>query len=326
MAAKKKTSPRRGARKRDAVAQAIAGGKREAMEVIERRAKQRKARARVVASAEARRAAAPEMSPAGMRAIEALGPFTAKAVLIAEGDSWFDYPRNDVLSKLEDKHGFDVESVAHWGDRVEDMAFAGGQLDAFSRRLEKLLQKGSIPKAILLSGGGNDIAGDEFEMLLNHANSPIAGLNDDVVTGVIDQRIAVSYAFVISAITAICEKYLHRPLPIVVHGYGYPVPDGREVGGVSFLPGPWLKPGFDRKGFSDRMKNTATMKALIDRFYVMMERLVAQFAHVHLVDLRRTLLNDATYKTYWGNELHPTEKGFELVAAKFAAVVDSLPS
>ena len=249
------------------------------------------------------------------------------ARLISEGDSWFDYPLNDVLSKLEDEHGFDVESVAHRGDRVEDMAFAPGQLDDFSRRLEKLLQKGSIPKAILLSGGGNDIAGDEFEMLLNHACSPIAGLNDAVVTGVIDQRVRVSFAFVIAAITAICQQFLHRPLPILVHGYDFPVPDGRGfLGGVSFLPGPWLKPGFQKKGFDDLAKNTSTMKGLIERFNDMVQGVVTEFGHVHYVDLRRTLPNDSTFKTFWANELHPTKKGFSLVAAKFAKVIDNLPS
>ena len=33
------------------------------------------------------------------------------------------------------------ESVAHKGDRVEDMAFSPGQLDEFSRRLEKILRR-----------------------------------------------------------------------------------------------------------------------------------------------------------------------------------------
>ena len=49
-------------------------------------------------------------------------------MLVAEGDSWFDYPWQDVLRMLEDRHGYDVESVAHKGDRIEDMAYSGGQL------------------------------------------------------------------------------------------------------------------------------------------------------------------------------------------------------
>jgi hypothetical protein len=77
---------------------------------------------------------------------------------MAEGDSWFDYPWKDVLSCLEDEHGYDVESVAHKGDHVEQMAYDGGQLVQFLRRLERLLlRQNKIPKAVLLSGG-NDFA------------------------------------------------------------------------------------------------------------------------------------------------------------------------
>jgi hypothetical protein len=37
----------------------------------------------------------------------------------------------------------------------------------------------------------------------------------------------------------------------VLHGYDYPVPDGRGVlGGGGALPGPWLDPAFRAKGFS----------------------------------------------------------------------------
>src|SRR5215831_11803792 len=54
-------------------------------------------------------------------------------VLIAEGDSWFDYPWTDILRILEDEYLYDVESVAHKGDRIEDMAYSGGQLEEFTR-------------------------------------------------------------------------------------------------------------------------------------------------------------------------------------------------
>jgi hypothetical protein len=51
-----------------------------------------------------------------------LGPPAAGRVLVAEGDSWFDYPLWDILKDLEGGYGYEVESVAHMGDRVEDMA------------------------------------------------------------------------------------------------------------------------------------------------------------------------------------------------------------
>jgi hypothetical protein len=111
-----------------------------------------------------------------------------------------------------------------------------------------------------------------------------------------------------------------------VHGYDYPVPDGRGfLGGWWFLPGPWLKPGFNQKLFEDTPTNTAMMKQVIDQFNAMVAKLPVQFANVHFVDLRGTLSNNpANYTDWWANELHPTGQGFTAVAAKFAAVLDAL--
>jgi lysophospholipase L1-like esterase len=189
-----------------------------------------------------------------------LGPPAAAGLLIAEGDSWFDYPLNDVLRILEDEYGFDVESVAHKGDRVEDMAYSGGQFEEFARRLEKLLRQQRVPNAILLSGGGNDIAGDELAVLLNHARSGLPTINDDVVRGVVDVRLRNAYAFLISGLTEITRHYLERPVPILLHGYDYPVPDGRGfLGGWGPLPGPWLQPSFNRKALgNDQASSTFT--------------------------------------------------------------------
>ena len=163
-------------------------------------------------------------------------------MLVAEGDSWFDYPWHDVLRMLEDRHGYDVESVAHRGDTVESMAYTG-QLEEFARVIEKLLRQNSVPDAILLSGGGNDIAGDQFQMLINHARAAHAGLNDQVVDGVIDVRVFDAYVTILSAVTEVCRQRTGTVVPIVIHGYDYSVPDGRGVlGGWGPLPGPWLNP------------------------------------------------------------------------------------
>ena len=97
-------------------------------------------------------------------------------LLIAEGDSWFDYPFFDVLGCLEAR-GFEIESVAHKGDTLEDMAHEAAQVDKLTRAFEKVSARGGKPRAILLSGGGNDIAGDEFPLLLNHSGSGLPRLN-----------------------------------------------------------------------------------------------------------------------------------------------------
>jgi hypothetical protein len=290
-------------------------GRSLARDTLKRRSEAAATRKRGLASLETKRK--------GVRAKAGPAP-ESRGVLIAEGDSWFDYPFSDVLDELEDRYGYDVESVAHRGHTVESMAYADGQLDDFARRVEKVLRRGATPKAILLSGGGNDIAGDEFAILLDHALSGTAGFNESIVRGVIDERLRDAYVTILSAITALCESQIGKAVPLIVHGYDWAVPDGRGfAGGWGPLPGPWLEPGFRRKGYGSRTERQRLITVLIDRFNAMLARLVAQapFSHVRYLDLRGTLPNGAGYKKYWANELHPTPRGFRDVTAKFAALL-----
>jgi hypothetical protein len=329
MASNKRKAGRRQSRRSDQVVRrAAVAGRAAAQAALELRDSRRAARKRRAAQIEraprrARQAAAPTPRvPAKTRAL--LGPKPTAGVLIAEGDSWFDYPGQDVLGLLEDEHLFDVESVAHKGDCAEDMAHSPGQFAEFARRLEKLLRDDKVPRAILLSGGGNDIAGEEFAILLNHAASGLPALNEDIIRGVIDVRLRAAYVSMISGLTTIVRKYLNRPIPIVTHGYDYAIPDGRGfLGGFLFLPGPWLEPGFRSKGYEDLETNKTVVVQLIDRFNAMLADVSAHppFAHVHYLNLRKTLYNGSGYKTHWSNELHPSKAGFKLVAQKFADLI-----
>lgn len=256
-----------------------------------------------------------------------LGP-KARGTLIAEGDSWFDYPFHDILRILEDYHGFDIDSAARRGDRVEDMAYSDGQLEELTRRIEKILRNdNNAPRAILLSGGGNDLAGEEFGMLLNHANSVIGGLNLNVVEGVIKERVKIAYVTILSKISRICQRRIGYSLPFIVHGYDYPIPDGRGfLGGWWLFPGPWLEPGFREKGFTKLEERTEIARKLMDYFNEMLQEVssLSDFSHVKYVDLRGTVSVSKNYKDDWDNELHPTEEGFKRVARKFADVIDKL--
>jgi hypothetical protein len=317
-----------------ATAQALRLGRKQAEWVVARRTESGKRRAKVVAAkmtprsrAKAGGAAAKAKTAKKVAAKAGSGgaPPSSRGVLVAEGDSWFDYPFYDILQKLDDDFGWDIESVAHRGDSVESMAYDGGQLDDFVRAIERVARRGDAPHAILMSGGGNDVAGDAFAMLLNHRSSPVYGFNPAVLDGVIQTRIRVAYTTVLSAVTAACQNLLGATVPILLHGYDYPVPDGRGfLGGWGPLPGPWFEPGFREKGYDDLAERVAITRDLIDRFYVMLGAVVAlpAFAHVQLVDLRNALSTDLVndrYKAWWGNELHPTQQGFHKVAGLFDA-------
>lgn len=263
---------------------------------------------------------------------ELLSTHETAGFLVAVGDSWFDYPYFDVLKLLEDEHGYDVHSAAHYGDAIEQMAYQGGQLDKFARCLEKVKYYGGVPKAVLISGGGNDIAGDGFGMLLNNFNSAIKGLNMEVVDGVLNQRVFLAYKSIIASINYLCQQYFGKRIPILIHGYDYPVPDGRGfLTGWGPLPGPWLRPGFEQKHFTQLSENVGLMKELMDIFHRMLLRLVEEpeIKDVHYIDLRGVLsyeLTDSKYEKWWDNELHPTEIGFRLVANKFATELAKLAS
>jgi len=312
---------------------AIREGKKQADEILAFRTKalrkRREALAKMKAPGPPR--AARGRRPLGGPPATAIGaPGVGSAgVLVAEGDSWFDYPFHDVLRYLEDEHGYDVESVAHKGDPVEDMAYGMGQLEELARRIEKVLRAGITPKAILLSGGGNDVAGDQFRMLLNHARSGMDPLNENILTGVIDERIRSAYITILSAVSEICKRSTGRSVPVLVHGYDYPVPDGRGyMGGWWVLPGPWLEPGFREKGYTEMTVRIEIARTLIERLNSMLQdisKLPAFASYVTYINLMGTLSTGSNYKKYWANELHPTSKGFRIVTQRFVDVIEGLP-
>jgi lysophospholipase L1-like esterase len=309
-----------------ATAQALKLGRAQAEFVLGQRRTKQEQRTRAVEAA--RRRAAKRARAAPQRRVPA-SPLTpalareSRGLLVAEGDSWFDYPFYDVLKDLDDAFGWDVEQVSHRGDTVECMAYDGGQLEDFVRTVERVIRRGQVPTAILLSGGGNDVSGDGFSMLLDHRSSPVFGLNPAVLQGLVETRIRIAYTTILSAVTRVSERLLGLRVPVLVHGYDYPVPDGRGfLGGFGPLPGPWLDPGFREKGYDDLAERVEVMRTLIDRFYAMLEDVVKTpgFGHVEVVDLRGTLSIDLSgdrYQESWGNELHPTRAGFNQVARKF---------
>ena len=293
--------PKPGAPEAKALRAAVARGRRQALEVLARQAKK------------PTRAA----------------PGQSKGLLIAEGDSWFDYPFNNVLGELESL-SYRIESVAHKGDTAEEMAYDPSQLAKLAGLFQKLGVRDEVPRAILLSGGGNDVAGDELAVVLNHKQSGLPAVNDDVAAGVFGGRLRFALASLIGAVSELSRRSFGRVIPVLLHGYDYPVPDGRGyMGGFWAMPGPWLEPAFRRKGYADMTERVRVMTGLIDRFNDMVAGLPGQpgLEHVTYLDLRRTLSNEIEgkrYKKSWANELHPTGAGFKTVAAEFDKVLSRL--
>jgi len=304
-------------------------GRQRAKEILAQRALVRAERAAALQKNDRRMALNIQLKAPG---IESAATLETAGFLAAAGDSWFDYPLHDVLKLLDDEHGYNIESSAHKGDPIEKMAYPGGQMEDFARKLEKIKDRGAVPKAVLVSGGGDDVAGNEFGMLLNNALGTIPGWDDDIVDGVLNVRIKTAYVDMLGNITGQCTGMFGKTIPILVHGYDYPVPDGRGFLGGWPFPGPWLGPGFAEKNFpfdndAELQTRINLMKTTMDKFNAMVASLPKQkgLEHVHYVDLRNTLSTRISdYKNWWANELHPTKEGFEKVTDKFAALLAKL--
>jgi hypothetical protein len=248
----------------------------------------------------------------------ALGP---RECLIAKGDSWFNYGTSDILHVLGRNYPYSVDPIAATGMRLVQFANDGQQLDDLKAEIAYQVKSGNTPKAILLSGGGNDIA-DNFEGFLYHRESALQGWNQQLVGGFINLTIKSAYAKIVAELDALCrsDKVLGRSVPILVHGYAHPVPDGRGIFGN------WLMDGFVRQGYEDLAERTALAGNFIDQLNTMLSNLKRDSGIdcVTYVNLRPALSSGADYETYWRNELHPTKFGFEEVTKRIAAALSSL--
>lgn len=251
--------------------------------------------------------------------------------LIAEGDSWFDYPMlHDIVEALEDDHHYKVRTAAHFGDTAESIAYEDNQLDKLRKVFAELKDDGKTPKAVLLSCGGNDVA-HIFDILLNHKRSKLPTLNDAVVDALLGVRFKAAITSLISSVITFSKHYFGAPLPILVHGYGYAVPDGRGFP-VLGLAGPWLKPGFVSKGYvshdpqttAELQQNADIVADVLGRFNKVLQDVAAVPAFVGIVtyvDLRgvfSSVLAGAAYQKDWRDEMHATPDAFKRAAAEIA--------
>ena len=265
-------------------------------------------------------------------------------ILVAEGDSWFALPdfkylnskTDNILEGLENR-GYEVISVAESGETIEEMAFVDKQHEALKKILKKLNSKGKQPHAVLLSGGGNDLV-DYLAALLNTRSNKACALHPQIVN-ILQERLVNSYSHLIELVRDACKQHWSEiDIPIIVHGYGHPVPDGRShrYFDVKFA-GPWLKPVFERKGYKDHRSDlkiaTDVMKTLVDMFNDdVLLSLADKYKYVCYVDLRCLLsnqLNDKKlrhYKVFWDDELHPDEKVFKRIAKKIDKSIQGLNS
>jgi hypothetical protein len=247
------------------------------------------------------------------RAARASGRFLR---LLAEGDSWFDYPLGrSVVAQLEDLTGLLIANMAHHGDEVKQM-LSLAQRREITVRLTQAAQAGAPFDALLFSGGGNDIVGEELCLWLK-TYSPGMAAGDVLNTG----RVSAVFGIIEAGFQDLIEiRDAVSPATVIfAHSYDFAVPTGKGVCNV----GPWLRPSLDFRGVPRAMQ-WDVVRELLTRF------------DARLLELERSAVNFVAVRTqatlqptdqWWANEIHPTDGGFDLIARKFhAALLQRFPS
>lgn len=252
--------------------------------------------------------------------------FTAKIslkhplVMLAHGDSWFDYPLDgnavtigstDVIAQLTCMGAVPpvILNMSHYGDAATDELSLPKQERMIQalRDPDNWLDSGK-PDAILFSGGGNDIAGDQFCIFLDYAAPGIAGLNKDrfeKALGMVEASYLDLFAF---------RNRYASGVPVIGHSYDFPIPNGTHPACV----GPWLLPSLQYCNWTVQ-EGTSIVKQALTQFSAMLTRLAADPANNFTLVPSQGLLKPED----WANELHPFPAGFKTIANAFLKVISS---
>jgi hypothetical protein len=233
--------------------------------------------------------------------------------ILAHGDSWFSYlwilgTGGSVIDHLQKMISIPILNIAHAGDSTETMLGLNKR-----RQLEEHLPGTDV---LLFSGGGNDIAGDQFVLWLNDSSWCMGDVNQAIDTARLNavlDLIVETYRDLIEIRDRLAPDCL-----IVTHAYDFPIPSEHGVCGL----GPWLKPGLDYCGWTKPADQKFIAALVMSQFHARLQRLAADETalgkkHVHIATLGTVSEDD------WANEIHLNRHGLDKIAAKFCACIPS---
>jgi hypothetical protein len=235
--------------------------------------------------------------------------------ILAEGDSWFDYPvplfGGGIVPRLERRLGVPILNLAKAGDEVRYM-LGVEERAVLVDHLTNGSPAGGPWDVLLFSGGGNDIVGNPMALWVDDWNAavPPAG---HIKKARFDAALALVQAGYEDLI-ALRDKLSPHTM-LVFQGYDFAIPDGR---GVCFI-GPWLKPTFDLRKFPTMADGQAVVKIMLQEFAAILTSLAGPT--VAFINGQGTL---APQTSSWHNELHPAKAGFDKFADLFHARLKAL--
>lgn len=235
-----------------------------------------------------------------------------RPVLLAEGDSWFQYPiwLKDVVDQLESDYTVLCLSAA--GDELRSMVAEAEYRDYLLRL------SGQVSfRAMIFSAGGNDVVGPELKELLRQHDPALdaAGHIDGSRWAQKLGEILAGYEAMIAAVHGILPS-----MPILIHGYDHANPLPHQGFKVPPLDG-WLGDPMRARSIPDGPLQLGIARVMIDGVNDALQTLAGgnrpggRHPKVFFVDNRGAVAGR------WHDELHPLDSGFAEVAGRFRAVL-----
>lgn len=232
----------------------------------------------------------------------------ASTSVLMIGDSWFWYPVDNLATELGAIFGSETFVV---------IGRNGAEAAEWSQGMRKAIDFGfrmyaPACKALMLSGGGNDVAGqDDFLRLLNNDCSQYTTVEEcwrmaqptAVITGIINAYREVIVRF----------RAYNKSAPVVLHNYDNAWPTGRGL----FGPADWLKLPMDIAKVKSLTLRRNIFKTLVTRLGDAQAELAQESGLGRIVAVRTSgelPENEDGFTRWWANELHPTPQGFKRIA------------
>ncbi len=230
--------------------------------------------------------------------------------VVMVGDSWFWYPIDNLATELASKFS---------GSTFVVIGKNGAEADEWGTSLRKDIDFGfkmyaKDSKALVLSGGGNDIAGmrDFLRLLKDDCSSAksVASCFKEGQPDALLSRIISAYREVI-----IRYRAYNSSAPVISHNYDYAWPTGKGF----FGPADWLNAPLE-KAQVPRTLQRKLVCDLLDMLGAAQIQLASETVVGTFIPIKTTGTMPEDEQV-WANELHPTPKGFKLIARKVIAPV-----
>lgn len=233
--------------------------------------------------------------------------------ILAEGDSWFAYPRrfflfgknSNIVHCLGEKKHLAIYSSSENGD--EALAMMSGE-----QKLSMMKRIRHTPfDLILFSGGGNDLVGRyDFGFFLNRMK------DGDWRTCIDERRLQRKLAQLSFCYEELIERAQEfsqeKSIKIITHTYDFAIPskEGFALFDIFPMSDSWMYPYLHRQGIHQPSDQRNIVRHVLAEFQKMLLSLQARYPGVlHVVTTQGTLREDQ-----WRNEIHPTPDGFKIIS------------